>query len=107
MITNKGGSQITVLKAIPYFIPKTLFTRTDVYFNGDKSGDRMGGSYRIRIIIMDAVMREQFMSFNFHHLVVDDETSYCLPFVDPGKNWFVYAILGSNIFYTFILAYNV
>lgn len=68
---------------------KTRTHRTDVYFNGKKSDGRMGGLYPINAIIFDESSVEQLMSYNFNHLVIDDESSYCLPFVDPGENWCV------------------
>lgn len=71
---------------------KTRTKRTDVYFNGKKSDGRMGGLYPINAIVFDENSVEQLMSYRFNHLVVDDELSYCLPFVDPGENWCVIGI---------------
>lgn len=97
MFLNKGDSKITVIKTIPYFIPKTRTIRSDIYFNGDKNEDRMGGLYMISAIVFDENMSKELMSYSFYHLVVDDELSNCLPFVDPGENWYSYA------FFTFFI----
>jgi hypothetical protein len=66
---------------------KTRVKRTDVYFNGDRSEGRMGGQYLMNLALYDEFATEKFFTYEFNHLVVDDESSYCLPFVDPGENW--------------------
>lgn len=76
-------------------MPKTRTNRTDVYFNGNKNEGRMGGLYPMSLVVFERNM-VKLMTYNFHHLVVDDESSYCLPFVDPGDNWFV------SIFYFYV-----
>lgn len=50
----------------------------------------MGGLYVVQAIVLDEKMKKTFFNYEFYHLVVDDESSYCLPFVDAGENWFVY-----------------
>lgn len=77
---------------------KTRKKRTDVYFNGNKNEGRMGGLYPIFITVFDTNM-VKLMSYTYSHLVVDDESSYCLPFVDPGDNWFVFFFM--NYFYLY------
>ncbi|VVC36587.1 PKD/REJ-like domain,EGF-like domain [Cinara cedri] len=79
-------SKIESFPVIPYFMSKTRSHRTDVHFNGNKSEHRIGGLYAIQLKVIDQITKKIFFSFEFFHLVVDDESSYCLPFVDPGQN---------------------
>lgn len=82
---------ITVMEVIPYALPKTRNLRINHYFRGKK--ERMGGLYPIKARVYDpdnthnAGSGVKLLSYKYHHLVVDDETSYCLPFIDPGVNW--------------------
>lgn len=85
----KGDSKITVLIPRPYYMSKTRVKRTDVYFNGDRKAGRMGGKYMMSAKVYDYEIKNEFLSYDFYHLVVDDELSYCLPFIDPGENWCV------------------
>lgn len=68
--------------------------RTDVYINDDdKSEGRIGGLYKSIIRLYDDNKTEELVAYEFQHLVVDDELSYCLPFIDYGENWCVNLIL--------------
>lgn len=87
MYFNYLDSDVMVITTIPYYMVKTRVMRTDVYFNGDRSEGRMGGQYMINMILFDTYGTEGFFQYQFYHLVVDDESSYCLPFIDPGENW--------------------
>lgn len=78
-----------MLSTLAYYIPKTRLKRTDVYFNGDRSEGRMGGKYPVSLGLHDEFGKEEFFTYELNHLVVDDESSYCLPFIDPGENWCV------------------
>lgn len=60
-----------------------------MYFNGDQNEGRMGGQYVFELKLSDEFGNENFFNYQWSHLVVDDESSYCLPFVDPGENWCV------------------
>lgn len=86
---------------------KTRVKRNDVYFNGDRNAGRMGGTYMINAKVYDADMNNELLSYNFYHLVVDDELSNCLPFIDPGENWCVYLCLPSLLLYTHKLQYDI
>lgn len=99
-------SIIDSLNVIPYYMSKTRSRRTDVYFNGDKSKGRMGGLYTVQVIVLDEKMVNKFFNYEFYHLVVDDESSYCLPFVDSGPNWFVY-LLFWNVYFYFIILFSI
>lgn len=81
---------------------KTRVKRTDVYFNGDRKAGRMGGTYMINAKVYDVEMKNELLSYNFYHLVVDDELSSCLPFIDPGENWCV-KLLCLLFTYSFII----
>lgn len=76
-----------VMELGSYFISKTKIKRTDVYFNGKPSDGRMGGLYPIKIFVYDTDLNTDLYLFWINHLVVDDESSNCIPFVSPGKNW--------------------
>jgi len=84
-----------------YWMHKTRKGREDVYFNGDKSEGRMGGLYAVKIEIYDGEenldMEESkpLLVYDYNHLVVDDHSSYCIPFVERGDNWCVMYILSS------------
>lgn len=59
------------------------------YFGDDESEGRMGYQYSIQAQISSSAFNHQILALNYSHFVVDDETSYCLPFIVPGKNWLV------------------
>lgn len=78
------------MKVISYYIPKTHYQRTTIYFNDDDHSEgRMGGLYKVTLQMLDPNTLIQHLSYDVYHLAVDDELSYCLPFIDPGKNWYV------------------
>lgn len=81
-----------VVKTPPYFIPKTRKNRRDIYYNGDKAEGRMGGLYEVTYQLQDINHEYNILEYNYYHFVVDDESSYCLPFIDPGDNWCVLSI---------------
>lgn len=76
-----------VVKTPPYFIPKTRKNRRDIYFNDDESESRMGSLHEVTFQIKDVNHEYNILEYNYYHLVVDDESSYCLPYIDPGDNW--------------------
>lgn len=94
MCFNKGNSTIMYV-VNKYWMPKTREEREDVYFNGDKSEGRMGGLYKIKIVVydgeenIDSENAKSLLEYKYHHLVVDDHSSYCIPFIGRGHNWCV------------------
>lgn len=100
MCFNKGNSKIMYM-ANKYWMHKTREGRKDVYFNGDKSEGRMGGLYAVKIEIfsseenLDVEDPKPLLVYDYHHLVVDDHSSYCIPFVERGDNWCVMHIVSS------------
>jgi len=78
-----------------YWMHKTRVGREEVYFGRVKSLGRMGGLYTIKIEIydgdenLDMEDSEPLLVYDYHHLVVDDHSSYCIPFVERGHNWCV------------------
>jgi len=84
-----GNQNVMVIKTPLYFIPKTLKNRHNIYFNDDKSEGRMGSLYEMTYLIKDIDHRYNILEYKYYHFVVDDESSYCLPYIDPGDNWYV------------------
>jgi len=108
MCFNKGNSNITVLEGIEYFMSKTKAKRKDVYYNGDKLEGRMGGLYKLNVVLLEVdnnnnTLMKEFMSYDFDHLVVDDNLSYCLPFIDPGPNWCVLLLCVVGTYLLFLI----
>lgn len=74
-----------------YWFHKTRVGRKDVYFGGVRSLGRMGGLYSMNLQIFDPAEKNSkpLLIYNYHHLVVDDHSSYCIPYVERGDNWYV------------------
>lgn len=49
----------------------------------------MGNFYEMEVDVMLKNF-DKIVSQNYTHFIVDDESSYCLPFINPGDKWFVY-----------------
>lgn len=92
MCFTKGNSTVSAT-VIGYTLYKTKNGREDIYFNKDKNEGRMGGSYQVVLKVYEK--KENLDSppilfqYQYNHLLVDDNSSYCLPFLDSGKDWCV------------------
>jgi len=93
MCFNKGNSTVGAL-VNKYALQKSKAGRRDVYCNGDKSQGRMGGLYKIQLNIFEGLeegrdSKELLFSYTYYHLLVDDDSTNCIPFIERGQNWCV------------------
>lgn len=101
---NKGNSNNIMYLENKYWMHKTTKGREDVYFNGEKTEGRMGGLYNIKIVIYDGdenIDSENpipLLEYYYDHLVVDDYSSHCIPFIESGTNWCVVSSVYSFLY---------
>lgn len=86
----KGNSKVAVMRD-EYYIPKTTRQSFNYYYNNNKKEGRIGRLHRVGVDLFDAAKFnlgeiDPFYSYRFSHFVVDDNSSYCLPFLERGNN---------------------